>query len=331
MADLPRVGKPAQDWTQQDLLAYNIHVHSQSQSIFFNGLSCSGGVLPSLPSTSPLYPFLTTPARTPIKNPTYLSSILLSFWNRSGGSDIELDGLVYNFVRFILENMDAPYVTSSIGIYPSPTLTLNVCGTKHEYYADLCLHPNYIVSQIISLLVTFEFFVSLNYPRWEKYESKFDLEQMRKMPLDMWRRDDVEAKLIANAIAAYDFNNYEAPKLYHDLDEENKEYVDPYFMVRDPISLAGMTWKGTCPSFYKISIGSDLVKAVQAGKYPRAPTRIYRYTPVLPEEPDGGMDKFGIKAMQPLANRRVVIGCLEAFKMFLRVKRFGTPGFGPRY
>ena len=23
--------------------------------------------------------------------------------------------------------------------------------------------------------------------------------------------------------------------------------------------------------------------------------------------------------------------CLEAFKMFLRVKRFGTPGLGPRY
>jgi hypothetical protein len=92
-----------------------------------------------------------------------------------------------------------------------------------------------------------------------------------------------------------------------------------------------MTWKGTCPSFYKISIGSDLVKAVQAGKYPRAPTRIYRYTPVLPEELNGGMDKFGIKAMQLLANRRVVIGCLEAFKMFLRVKWFGTAGFSPRY
>jgi hypothetical protein len=250
------------EFCQQDLLAYNIHVHSQPQSIFFNGLSCSGGALPSLPSTSLLYPFLTTPERTPIKNPTHLSSSLLSFWNRSVGSDIELDGLVYNFVGDILENMGAPYATTTIGIYPSPTLTLNVCGTKHEYYADLCLYPNHLVSQIISLLVTFEFFVGLNYPRWEKDESKFNLEQMRKRPRDKWPRDDAEAKLIANAITAYDFNNYEAPKLYHDLDEENKEDVDPCFMVHDPISLAGMTWKGTCPSFYKISIGSDLVKAV---------------------------------------------------------------------
>jgi hypothetical protein len=177
-----------------------------------------------------------------IKNPTYLSSILLSFWNRSVGSDIELDGQVYNFIRFILENMGEPYVTTGIGIYPSQILTLNVCGTKHEYYADLCLYPNYIVSHIISLLITFELFAALNYPRWDKYESKFDLKQMRKRPLDTWPRDDAEAKLIANAIAAYDFNNYEAPKLYHDLDEEDKEDVDPYFMVRDPISLAGMTW-----------------------------------------------------------------------------------------
>ena len=229
------------DWNQQDLLAYNIHVHPQPQSVFFNGLGCTGGVLPSLPPTSSLYPFLTTPARTPIKNPTYLSSILLSFWNCSVGSNIELDGLVYNFVRFILENMGAPYVTTLIGIYPSPTLTLNVCSTKHEYYVDLCLHPNYIVSQIISLLVTFKFFVGLSYPCWKKYESKFDLKQMRKRPLDMWLRDDAEAKLIANAITVYDFNNSKAPKLYHNLDEENKEYVDPYFMVCNPISLAGMT------------------------------------------------------------------------------------------
>jgi len=33
------------------------------------------------------------------------------------------DGLVYNFVGDILENMGAPYVTTTIGIYPSPTLT----------------------------------------------------------------------------------------------------------------------------------------------------------------------------------------------------------------
>jgi hypothetical protein len=102
-------------------------------------------------------------------------------------------------------------------------------------------------------------------------------------------------------------------------------------VVHDPMFLAGMVWKGTRPSFYKLSIGSDLVEAVRAGKYPPVPTRVYKYTPILPEEPEGGMDELGVNAMNPLANRKVVIGCLEAFKMFLRVKRFGTPGLCPRF
>jgi hypothetical protein len=171
----------------------------------------------------------------------------------------------------------------------------------------------------------------MNVPFEDHIESNFDLQYWIQRPVESWPRDDAEAKLIAAAIATYNFNNYEVPKLYHERDEEDKEEVDPYFMVHDPMFLAGMTWKGTRPSFYKLSIGSDLIKAVQAGKYPCAPTRVYRYTPVLPEEPEGGMDKLWMNAMKPLANRRVVIGCLEAFKMFVRVKRFGTPGLGPRY
>jgi hypothetical protein len=83
--------------------------------------------------------------------------------------------------------------------------------------------------------------------------------------------------------------------------------------------LAGIVWKGTRPSFYKLSIGSVLVKAVRVGKYPHVPTRVHRYTPVLPEEPVGDIDELEVDAMKPLANRRVVIGCLEAFKMFLEI------------
>jgi len=62
-------------------------------------------------------------------------------------------------------------------------------------------------------------------------------------------------------------------------------------MVHDPMFLAECAWKGTHPSFYKISIGSGLVKAAQTEKYPRA-LRVYGYTPVLPEETEGGVDKL---------------------------------------
>jgi hypothetical protein len=53
--------------------------------------------------------------------------------------------------------------------------------------------------------------------------------------------------------------------------------------------------------------------------------QVYKYMPILPDEPEGGMDELGVNVMQPLANQRVVIGCLEVFKMFLKVKRFGMP------
>jgi hypothetical protein len=48
---------------------------------------------------------------------------------------------------------------------------------------------------------------------------------------------------------------------------------------------------------------------------------VYEYTPVLPEEPLGDMVKLWFNAMKPLANLRVVIECLNAFKMFLKAKR----------
>ena len=134
-------------------------------------------------------------------------------------------------------------------------------------------YPNYLISYMISLLVTLERFIGMNVPFEDHIESNFDLQYWIQRPVESWPRDDAEAKLIAAAIATYNFNNYEVSKLYHERDEEDKEEVDPYFMVHDPMFLAGMTWKGTRQSFYKLSIGSDLVKAVQAGKYPCAPTR----------------------------------------------------------
>jgi hypothetical protein len=51
--------------------------------------------------------------------------------------------------------------------------------------------------------------------------------------------------------------------------------------------IPGMAWTGTHQSFYKIWVG-DLSRSVGKGRYPRTPTRAYRYTPVLPEEPEGG-------------------------------------------
>jgi hypothetical protein len=281
MAHLPRVGKPIQEWNQQDLLAYNIHVHPQHQSVFFNGLRCSGGVLPSLPPNSPLHPFLTTQtinwnAVPPISRPT---STLLSLLYSPIRFSSELDGKVDNFVAYLIASMGPPYVSVESMIGPVPSLTFENCGKTYETYADLCAHSDCLVSDMVHLLITLERFVGLNIPSQDDDvdpKSNFDLQYWIKKPVKSWPRDDAEAKLIAAAIATYNFNNYEVPKRYHELDADDKQKVDPLFVVHDPSFLAGMTWEGTRPSFYKLSIGSELVNAVRVGTYPRVPTMVYK-------------------------------------------------------
>lgn len=68
-------------------------------------------------------------------------------------------------------------------------------------------------------LATLECFVGLNLPFEKDTESKSDTG-----PVERWPRNDAEAKLIAAAIATYDFNNYEIPKLYQE--EEVEVEVD---------------------------------------------------------------------------------------------------------
>jgi hypothetical protein len=175
---------------------------------------------------------------------------------------------------------------------------------------------------MISFLGTIERFVGEDsMPYGEDKEGSFNWQYWNNKPLNTWPRDDAEAKLVATAIATYNYNNYIAPKAYCPHSSHDPDEIASIFKMRDPMFIPGMAWKGTHPSFYKIWIGSDLVRSVGKGRYPRTPTKVYKYTPMLPEEPKGGMDKLCWNAMKPLANRKVVIGCLEAFKMFFEAKR----------
>ena len=167
-------------------------------------------------------------------------------------------------------------------------------------------YSDYLVSDVMDFLITLERFVGPDVHSEDDERYDFNLQYWIQKPLECWPRDDAEAKLIATSIATYNFNNYKVLKRYHELDADDKAEVDSWMF------LVGMVWKGTCPSFYKLSIRNDLVKAVRVGKYTHVPTGVYKYTPVLPEEPKGGMDELGVNAMKPLANRKVVIGCLDS-------------------
>jgi hypothetical protein len=96
-------------------------------------------------------------------------------------------------------------------------------------------HSNYLVSDMMNLLISLERFVGLHvhYNSIDEVDTKdFDLEYWTQKPLACWPKDDAEAKLTATSIATYNFNNYEVPKRYHELDADDKAEVDPCLLSR---------------------------------------------------------------------------------------------------
>jgi len=112
-------------------------------------------------------------------------------------------------------------------------------------------------------------------------------------------RGDPEAQLIAEAIAAFQSNN--------------KELVLAGLPPIKQRLIPGIVMNGTAPVFYKILVTRDLADAVMFGVFPLTPTTVYFHVPVVPR-PYGRSNE----GMKPLDNRRIVLGCFEAFKKFIR-------------
>jgi hypothetical protein len=70
---------------------------------------------------------------------------------------------------------------------------------------------------------------------------------------------------------------------------------------------------GTSPSFFKIPVTETLSSHIRNGTYPPCETRVtYCYTTVPPRRRHEGM--------KPLDNRREILKCCEAFKVFVGEK-----------
>ncbi|TFK90154.1 hypothetical protein K466DRAFT_402433 [Polyporus arcularius HHB13444] len=112
-------------------------------------------------------------------------------------------------------------------------------------------------------------------------------------------RSDPEPQLIAQAIAAFHRNYMTRVRGYG---------------LPGPTStvMPGITMKGTMPTFYKIPVTADLVRAVQLGEYPQQETVVYAHIPAVPR----AARRYD-EGMQPLDNRRIILSCFEAFKHFL--------------
>ena len=116
--------------------------------------------------------------------------------------------------------------------------------------------------------------------------------------VDRQKRDfDSEARLISDAIAAFH--------------SDNVARVD--YLNTDPITskvMLGIVTDGSMPTFYKIPITAELVRAVKAGEQPEQETVVHAYVLEVPRPEEG---------MKPLDNRYIILSCFEAFRIFFLI------------
>ena len=109
---------------------------------------------------------------------------------------------------------------------------------------------------------------------------------------------DPEPQLIAEAIATFQRNNMRLSRMG--------------LPMSNQMTIPGITVIGTAPTFFKISITSALVEAVETGSYPYEATIVHKLVPPVPR-----LDLLEERGMRPLDNRVVILGCFEAFKQFM--------------
>ncbi|KAJ7029279.1 hypothetical protein C8F04DRAFT_963114 [Mycena alexandri] len=108
-------------------------------------------------------------------------------------------------------------------------------------------------------------------------------------------RTDAYPQLIAGAIAAYQAN--QTTRTASGLPRLQSLVVPGIILV------------GTSPTFYKIPLTEEFVRCVERGDYPNTPTIVSFHLPDLPRPRAEGM--------KPLDNRRIILRCYEAFKVFV--------------
>ena len=111
----------------------------------------------------------------------------------------------------------------------------------------------------------------------------------------VWNPRDPEPQAIAEAIAAFQENNRVRNKLG--------------LSVLKDMMIPCITMVGTFPHFYLVPVTQHLSSCVATGQYPDVTTTVSRYIPRVPRRVSDGM--------RPVENRREILRCFEAFKVFV--------------
>ncbi|KAH9051165.1 hypothetical protein EDB83DRAFT_1326156 [Lactarius deliciosus] len=263
MATLIRSTKSGSDWKSHELLAYNITVTSQDVATFFGN--------PTLPPSS-LH-------RVILENEIYPPGGIADRDDRKFFFYLELamrnpptEGTVEEFAAHLLGLLGYDDIVAGgriLGrICRQKHIPLFMCGGYTHAKSNVCVANQ---NAKIFLLV-------------QEQEEKEGV--------------DPEAQLIAQAIAAFQYNNRLLLRI-----------------GKEPIrakTIPGIITLGSTPTFYKIRVTQDLVDAIETAQYPENPTTVHRLVP-----PVDDLDGLARDGMQPLNNRAVILGLFEAFKQFV--------------
>jgi len=255
MANLIRSAKSGNDWTQNELRAYNIQVVEQSLVEFFNR-----DQLPPLPLAVRHFCETTDRALAP-DDDTYK---LLHYLDLAQNPKVGQEAAVDNFAARLLETLG--YALGRRVIVTRQALPFVICGTQCSAQTDVCVCDD------------------------NDYLLLVQEDKRLENP------EDPEPQLIAEAIAAYQRNNFIRNRVLH-------------VPTLDEITFPGITLIGTSPTFYKIKITTELNDAVMGGTFPASVVVVYRHTPRLPRRNSEGM--------RPLENRTLILQYYQAFKAFV--------------
>jgi hypothetical protein len=255
MANLIRSAKSGNDWTQNELRAYNILVVELPLTEFFNQ-----NQLPPVPPTLRQFCETTDRALAP-DDDTYK---LLHYLDLAQNPKVGQEAAVDNFAARLLEMLG--YASGHRVVVTHQALPLVICGMQCSAQTDVC-----ICDENDYLLLVQE-------------DKRFD------------NPEDPEPQLIAEAIAAYQRNNFVRDRVLH-------------IPTLDEITFPGITLVGTSPTFYRIKVTAELSNAVMGGVFPASAVVVFRHTPRLPHRYTDGM--------KPLENRTTLVQYFEAFKAFV--------------
>jgi len=229
MANLIRSSKPASEWTQHDLMAYHIQVVEEDELAFF-GLEEHH--LPPPEIADNFINFINAAAARAAGQ--QLGQSISRLFHQMGRAMVGNEAAVDNFSRSLFESTayDNP-TPQEVNIEVQYDLRFFVSGGIRSARPNLAIVNNGFIRIV--------------------QENK----SLKR------RNSDPEPQMIAQAIAAFRYNNL------------RREEPLPHETI------LGITMVGTTPTFYQIRVTTELLDAVSYGQFPDEETRVRVYTPAV--------------------------------------------------